>query len=218
MKAWRQYVWGAVVCVTAGMALSLLGDKAHLVKWFAYHRTEAADYYFYHVTKLGEPLGFIIIGLWLWLRSWRKMLLVPVSGAVVTLLSYVLKSCFYHERPRLFLERTGWEGTMGVLDYHLLSGHASFPSGHSMAAWALFTITAALIRKTWVSFICLWLAASVSISRVYLMAHFLRDVVAGAVVGFVVGYGLYVLYMRWESRSTSDAILNEPGSSADGTD
>ena len=69
-----------------------------------------------------------------------------------------------------------------------------------MAAWALFTLTAALIRKTWVSLVCLFLAASVSISRVYLMAHFLRDVIVGAAVGFSVGLAMYLLYDNWMKK------------------
>ena len=80
--------------------------------------------------------------------------LIYRNNGIVT---YLLKEWFQHERPFLYLERTGWEGPLGVLDYQVLSGHASFPSGHSMAAWALFTMTAALIRKPWVSFVCLFL-------------------------------------------------------------
>ena len=194
MSAWRIYVIGAFVFMAAGIGITFLGDKGHFVRWLALHRTPFADYYFYHVTKLGEEYGFIIIGILLWLKSWRRMIVIPLLGGLVTVVTYLLKEWFQHERPFLYLERTGWEGPLGVLDYQVLSGHASFPSGHSMAAWALFTLTAALIRKPWVSFVCLFLAASVSLSRVYLIAHFLRDTIAGAAVGFALGYALYYFF------------------------
>jgi membrane-associated phospholipid phosphatase len=96
---------------------------------------------------------------------------------------------------------------MGVLDYQVLSGYASFPSGHSLAAWALFTLTAAMIRKTWVSILCLFLAASVAISRVYLMAHFLRDVIGGAAIGFVMGYAIYWAYDKWLINNKIESSL-----------
>jgi membrane-associated phospholipid phosphatase len=135
------------------------------------------------------------------------MIVIPLLGILVTLMSYALKKYFHLERPSLYLKRTGWEGPMGVLDYQVLSGYASFPSGHSLAAWALFTLTAAMIRKTWVSILCLFLAASVAISRVYLMAHFLRDVIGGAAIGFVMGYAIYWAYDKWLINNKIESSL-----------
>jgi membrane-associated phospholipid phosphatase len=207
MSAWRIFYGGATMLMAIGIALTFLGDKGHLVKWFALNRTPLADLYFYHVTKLGEEYGFVVIGLILWLRSWRRMIAIPVLGLLVTLMSYALKKYFHLERPSLYLRRIGWEGPMGVLDYQVLSGYASFPSGHSLAAWALFTLTAAMIRKTWVSILCLFLAASVAISRVYLMAHFLRDVIGGAAIGFVMGYAIYWAYDKWLINNKIESSL-----------
>ena len=136
MSAWRIYVIGAFVFMAAGIGITFLGDKGHFVRWLALHRTPIADYYFYHVTKLGEEYGFIIIGVLLWLKSWRRMIVIPILGGVVTFVTYLLKEWFQHERPFLYLERTGWEGPLGVLDYQVLSGHASFPSCHPPPAGA----------------------------------------------------------------------------------
>ena len=210
MNAWRVFVGGTILFVCAGIALTFLGDKAHFLKWLTTHRHPVWDHYFYQVTKLGEYMAFVVIGLMLWFQSWKKMILIPLLGGVVTLMTYILKKIFYEERPWLYLKRSGWDGPMAVLDYHLLTGHSSFPSGHSMAAWALFTLAAALIRKVWVSILCLILAASVSISRVYLMAHFLRDVIAGAVIGFSLGYIFYFLFKKYLDKKPSlDKSISE---------
>jgi membrane-associated phospholipid phosphatase len=201
MRAWRIFVIGTFMLISIGICLTFLGDKGHFLKWLAGHRNTVLDYYFYHVTKLGEEAGFFIIGIILWLRSWRKMVMIALLGGIVTLASYLLKEFFEQERPSIYLKRIGWEGPLDVLDYQLLSGHASFPSGHSMAAWALFTLTAVLIRKTWVSLLCLFMAVSVSVSRVYLMAHFLRDVVGGAALGFSLGFAMFVIYDNWMKKN-----------------
>jgi len=195
-SAWIYWI-GASILLCIGAAASLIYDKADFLMWLAYHRNAFLDYYFYYITKVGEPIGFIIVGLIFLVSSWKKMLLIPVLGLITTLLTYLMKSYFYHERPALFLKSIDWNGPTDVLDYHMLIGHTSFPSGHSMAAWALCTLTASMFRNTWVSLVCLFLAVSVSLSRIYLMAHFLEDVVFGACIGCLIGFGMQYGYERW---------------------
>ncbi|HUR30290.1 MAG TPA: phosphatase PAP2 family protein [Saprospiraceae bacterium] len=200
MRAFYVYVTGAVILMVIGLLSSLISEKAFFLLWLSEWRNPVADYYFYYLTKLGESYGYILFGIFLLTQSWKKMLPVPVLGGIVMLTSYTLKQFFQHERPSLYLKRIEWEGTMSILGYPSLGGYHSFPSGHSMAAWALFTLIAVMIRKTWVSIICLFLAVSVSISRVYLLAHFLQDVAAGAMIGFSLGYGVYYFYARWMKK------------------
>jgi membrane-associated phospholipid phosphatase len=213
MKAFYVYGTVAVLLMLTGLFASLFNDKAHFLIWLFGWRNPVADYYFYYITVLGEWYGFVFFGIMLWLQSWRKMLPIPILGVTVTIVSYLLKQFFQHERPSVYLEKTDWEGTISVLGYHVLSGHHSFPSGHSMAAWALFTLMAAIIRKPWFSILSLFLATSVSLSRIYLMAHFLQDVVAGAMIGFALGYGAYYFYDRWKrSNDNRTALIQTPDS------
>lgn len=186
--------------IIAGVVGSFIGDKAHLLFYLTEYRSTPADYFFYYVTLLGEPHGFIFFGLLLWFISWKRMLTVPVTGIIVTIVSFLLKQVFQSERPILYLDKMGWDGPMSVLDYHIVTGHTSFPSGHSMAGWALFTLMAAHIRKPWFSILCLFLATAVSISRIYLVVHFLRDVVVGAMVGIALGYGVYYYYNQLDKE------------------
>jgi len=197
MKGFMLFMNGAVILIILGLIFSLTGEKGQFLIWLTSYRHPFADYYFYYATLLGEPHGFVACALLLWLASWKKMITIPILGSILVVTSYTMKEFFQNERPLLYLNRIGYEGPMSVLGYHMLMGHHSFPSGHSMAAWALFTLMAALVKKTWVSLLCLFLAVSVSISRIYLMAHFLEDVVAGAMVGIALGYGVYYMYERW---------------------
>lgn len=129
------------------------------------------------------------------------MLVIPLLGGIVMLVSYLLKNLFSEERPLLYLRRIGWDGPMAVLDYQLLQPRRVSHQVNLLAAWALFTLIAAMIRKTWVSLVCLFLAISVSLSRVYLMAHFLRDVIGGAAIGFALGAAIYFLYDKWMNKN-----------------
>lgn len=190
----------AAILIGLGAIFSLAFGKGDFLMWLAHHRNPFLDYYFYWITKASEPVAFGITALLLLISSWKKMVTIPLAGLLTSLLTWLLKPFFYHERPALFLERLNWAGPTDVLGYHALSDHTSFPSGHSMAAWTLFSLIAMMYRLTWVSVLCLFLAVSVSISRIYLMAHFLQDVVFGAGVGCLIAYGVYSLYLFWMKK------------------
>jgi len=194
-------IWASII-IGSGLIASLAAGKGDFLIWLALHRNSFLDYYSYYITKASEPIGYILVGLLLLISSWKKMLFVPAVGLISTFVTYSLKMFFQHERPALFLKRMNWAGPTDVLDYHMLVGHSSFPSGHSMAAWALFTLTALVSQKTWISVMCIFLAVSVSFSRIYLMAHFLQDVVFGAMLGCLIAYGMYALYRAWMKKVT----------------
>ncbi len=195
----RQFIAWVFGIILAGTISSLLFEKGTFLRWLAMNRSPGLDYFFYYATRLGEPVGFVIVGVVLWLTSWRKMIFVPLLGGAATVVAYVLKRSFDHERPSLYLSRIGWDGPMNVLDYYMNTGHQSFPSGHSMAAWALFVFLGLIVSRPWVSAIALLAAVSVSLSRVYLMVHFLQDVVAGAAVGTVLAIIAFYLHERWQA-------------------
>jgi undecaprenyl-diphosphatase len=69
----------------------------------------------------------------------------------------------------------------------------SFPSGHTMSAFAAATsITMFYPSLAAGVFFC---AVSIALSRVILGMHFLSDVVAGALIGAALGYGSALLFI-----------------------
>ena len=66
-----------------------------------------------------------------------------------------------------------------------LKGDGSFPSGHTMEAFAVATIIARRYRNhRWVPYAAYGLAAAVGFSRLTLSAHFLSDVFMGGALGY----------------------------------
>lgn len=62
----------------------------------------------------------------------------------------------------------------------------SFPSGHTTASFSIVGV--ALLRCTPISFVpLLLLAVLIGFSRVYLRVHYLTDVLAGALLGYICG-------------------------------
>jgi undecaprenyl-diphosphatase len=89
------------------------------------------------------------------------------------------------EKPRGFAEKP-------LL--HFPSDRYSFPSGHSLNAFAMGTVLA--LSFPVMAGPVLALAASVAASRVVLGLHFLSDVLAGALVGALIGTSVYVIFLR----------------------
>jgi undecaprenyl-diphosphatase len=121
----------------------------------------------------------ILLGLFLWQRRWgAAAMLVLISGGVQTLNS-VLKNIFQRTRPLPVL------GIISAQQY-------SFPSGHAMVSAAFYFYLAylcwRLVHGVW-RFILIaglvLLVLLIGASRIYLEAHYLTDVIAGYLAGFV---------------------------------
>ncbi len=95
----------------------------------------------------------------------------------------VLKHLFCRRRPlaggagQFFADFPCWGKGSGLI---------SFPSGHSVTAFALAYVLSRAYPKGSLAFYLL--ATMVAFSRVYLARHFLSDVVAGAGIGLFAGW------------------------------
>ncbi|PKN10801.1 MAG: hypothetical protein CVU70_02165 [Deltaproteobacteria bacterium HGW-Deltaproteobacteria-5] len=71
----------------------------------------------------------------------------------------------------------------------------SFPSGHTVTAFALATAFSYLYPRLRVP--AYLVAAMIGMSRVVLTAHYLSDVIAGAIVGVICSLGVKYLFDRF---------------------
>ena len=74
------------------------------------------------------------------------------------------------------------------------SDRFSFPSGHALNSFAIGTVIA--LAFPFAAVPVLVLAASVAASRVVLGLHWLSDVIAGALVGLVIGTSVWPSFWR----------------------
>lgn len=154
-----------------------------------YH-TATLDTVFKYVTKLGE--GFpTYLGIALLLFSWRKGLFVLLGQGVTCIVTQIMKFAFAHPRPATFFEQMGVDLPETVAGVTLRRAMNSFPSGHTSAAFALFTCLALMTPRKWAP-IWMFLAWAAAYSRIYLSQHFLEDILFGSMIGMICCCAVYM--------------------------
>ncbi len=80
---------------------------------------------------------------------------------------------------------------LGVAHFHPFSlsysSNSSFPSGHTTEAFALASVISGHYEETWVACASYSVAGLVGVARSYHGAHFASDILAGALIGTLVG-------------------------------
>ena len=163
-----------------------------------------------YITDIGEGLTTVILAVIIALFSYRKAFMLIGSWIVTSLVAQVLKFAFAAPRPKLYfhdqLDRIHFVAGTNQLSLH------SFPSGHTVTAFASAIVITYLCRnKSW-GLPLLLLAMLVGYSRMYLSQHFFEDVTAGSVIGVVVT----VIWIWWaenreflKSPTWSRGLLNK---------
>ena len=193
---------GFVLYLLVGAILLNVVPLGEEIFYFSDRRSEFGDIFFRNATKLGEELAFLGGLLLLLLYRYRSAVYIPLIGASVTLLSFLTKSYFAHPRPSLYFRQIGILDQINIVEgIHLNGGANSFPSGHTMAAFALFGYLALCLPwKRWQGLVFFLFALLVGISRIYLVQHFLKDIYLGAIIGVLIALGFYYLQLRFPSR------------------
>ena len=100
--------------------------------------TPALDTFFKYVTHLGEGFG-AYLGVFILFWSRRKGLFILLGQGLTCLITQILKFAFAHPRPATFFDQMGADLPETVPGVSLRRAFNSFPSGHTSAAFALFT-------------------------------------------------------------------------------
>ncbi len=155
-------------------------------------RSETLDWLMVELARPGNLYypGALVAAYWIW-KNWRECLIgaATLGGLIGLTDSFGTQVKGLVQRPRPCLR---------LQDVHELLGCGSaysFPSNHAVntaAAAAFFQVL--YPRSGWVS----WpLVAAIGISRVYIGAHYLSDVMGGWLLGGALGAGVAWMLSRW---------------------
>ena len=153
---------------------------------FSKNRSVFGDTFFKIWTLLGEEYPFIAFTVFFFIigeKSWAWQIMI--GGFLVLIVSQGLKELFSVPRPAVILEEFGYTVDINFVEgVTLLRGSTSFPSGHTMAAFCMWSLLAFRFKgKQMAQIMCLFTAFFVGVSRVYLIQHFPEDALFGSTLG-----------------------------------
>ena len=144
--------------------------------------------------KLFLPLLLVLFGLF-WMRGRRGLVGILVLAATIGVSDQtsakLLKPIFQRQRPSVVVADS--RPMFGA------RGSYSFPSVHAVNAFAAALVLDAVFPGARAALLIL--ATLVSYSRVYVGDHWPTDVIAGALLGCLIGWGGRVLFMRLAERA-----------------
>src|SRR5262249_9617482 len=144
-------------------------------------------FYSMAATRAGDGWLWLAIGIAILLFGEQERFEAVAAGALAALLSILLfmmlKRVAGRKRP-CEIEPHRWATLLPPDEF-------SLPSGHTMTAFALAT-TLSIFYPTLILTL-LFFAFSIAMSRILLGMHFLSDVVAGALIGTILGYVAHAL-------------------------
>ncbi|MGH9436455.1 MAG: phosphatase PAP2 family protein [Terriglobia bacterium] len=115
----------------------------------------------------------------------QTALLAGEAVADAEIVTTVLKDIDRRARPATFTPHQNYWDSWFESGGSPLRGDGSFPSGHTIAAFAIATVIAHRYRThRWVPYVCYGMAALVGFSRLSLSAHFASDVFVGGALGY----------------------------------
>jgi len=150
--------------------------------------------------------GIIAAALYVWREDKKKALIVLGLITLTVALSdplssQILKKLFARPRPcnpEFFVE--GGRFLLGRLK------SLSFPSSHSMNMFSAATLLFCFYRKYGVYFYSF--AALIAYTRVYNGVHYPSDVVGGAAIGCLLGWGVYAVFVFVRSKYPQNSAKN----------
>jgi undecaprenyl-diphosphatase len=154
-----------------------------IAAWFTAHDTPTGRTIFNIITQLGSPVVWVLMAIgaiYLWFAHEHALLVSWIAANLGgKALEYVIKNTVHRTRPEYSAA-------------YLHGQSYSFPSGHAMGSTICYLMTAYIIaarpevsRRTGIvaHVVAIAIIATVAFSRLYLVVHYLSDVLGGVAAG-----------------------------------
>jgi membrane-associated phospholipid phosphatase len=181
------------------ISLAIFLPNVEPTHWANSHNSAFMDFFFKWYTQIGEwPIISAALLLAL-MKHWKVGLLLAICYALDLIVVNGTKILVGATRP---IKELGI-GQLHQIPGVVIHSYQSFPSGHTAASFIGFGFISTLFPNKWFKFTCSMLAFLVAYPRLYLGQHYLKDVLAGAIIALLI-LGLYLkFYDRFHLIKTS---------------
>jgi undecaprenyl-diphosphatase len=193
-----------IVIVAIVVAIAFYYD-APVVAFMASHQAPGMRNFMQNVSRFGDWPVHFLVGLALFgFARWRGnkklariFLSMLIALAIAGLAGRAIKVTTGRARPSIRAEHM-WNGPrVSGGKYH------SFPSGHVDASVGFFAVL--LFAKRRIGVACLPIPVLIGLSRLYLGAHYLSDVVCAAILGILSAFLVWYLVSRQTEKVSSSS-------------
>lgn len=179
------------VQILTGLLLVLFGlylvqsDHGDFVLWLNERHTAFADQFFKYWTYVGDGFLLGVVALLFLFISYYRFSIFLIAIAFQTVFVHLFKQWLAkgEPRPKLYFEEIADQ--LHFVDGVAVRAFNSFPSGHTASAFMLCFFLMLTTKRTMVQILLLISAVLVGVSRVYILQHFGRDILLGAIFGIL---------------------------------
>ena len=179
-------------------ALAWLVFDAQVLAWAEGVQSERTEDVIRILNRLGGGMNpvmlvafFLIAGIAYVERRWTAYAVaMAIAGLGAGVLAQIVKPLIGRARPELWLGPS----------HYAPGSSTSFPSGHTVGAFALAGVLLFASRSLPLRVIAFLLAAGVGLARILAFRHWTSDVVASAVIGLVAAWAA----VQWTAVPTSE--------------
>ena len=192
----RVFLIPYLILLGLGVLVVSISEHGDTVLWMNTIHSDPLNYFFRIWTYGGDGIVYGVIALLLLIFYKRFGYIFLLVGAVQGLISAFMKRVLFKgtPRPKKYFEGTETLDLIAGVDIHDFN---SFPSGHTMTAFAIAAFLSLMISKKGWSIFLLFGAVFVGISRIYLNQHFLVDVIVGSFIGVIISLILYKVFEKY---------------------
>jgi len=172
------------IIILISLIFSLYFDR-EIVKFFSIFRNPFLDNIFLFITFVSSEIiiSFVLTSLFLWRENKRKWIApLWLSLGLVAVISFILKVTV--QRDRAFqlgivpLISSLQEASFSTWNWSFLS----FQTALGFCAIPILNKEFPRLKKFWILF-----AILIGLSRIYFGLHFMSDIIAGGVLGYLIG-------------------------------
>jgi undecaprenyl-diphosphatase len=199
-KSWhrkQKQRFAIILLIVVSAILASFYFDSVLMKGVSLLRNPVLDGFFLFVTKISsEVIIFLFLtALFLWKDHKRRWILpLWLTFAISTAAAFLLKVTIQRQRPFQLGIISLLPIIVNEASYSIWN--FSFPSNHALLAFCAIPILSEQyprLKKVWIA-----IAVIIALSRIYLGVHFFSDVIAGAFIGYLIGFFIVKLEKEYK--------------------